>query len=780
MTSMNTLGPSQSTLLADESDGKQKKKVTDNTKTESAEISIEVLKKTSKEKPESTEDDTPAFGFGTEGYAMLTGMTFDITQHDSQEVQELLDKITTIVIEANGDLTKQDVEKIRNVGLEDYRDLAQAAMKRIMQFIRWSINQGKEGIKRIADRLGRLGMKSMYVERKLDIATDNSLPTDKFVLARSFPLLMLADKPPANAMDVLNSLNKTKYLFTLVHNDYQNYQNLFKQAVATGSRSETLEMINNYLNSLSGRLGAKPNPQFNNNLSFNYLPGGYRLVFSTGESFADCSATLVRVPGQYSVAPSAPRPDKSSLVRLMAEVKQFLRTINEIYGKVSTRLETDFRNISRSAERDIKNFDSAVDIRTASTTVEWFVEQQSRIFTRSMMLSCSVLNACLDYCIAAIGGKPAAGMEDFNDSYSIEAVGEELQSIDARLRDIEIDARTIQSIGECKELVDVDNDYIVKELLESNVSYMYALPFSNDNLRNMHHLVRNGKATDFIIKRLGALMDMATDLDASTAFLKDLFTTDSMLKPVVRDDLDKQAIPAEYVADFTINHPLCAFLHRAERSTMYGIDIARYLEQNISKIKAITDTLAVYAENMTLTVVDGELNVSKLKEFMFNAPEKPFEDGLLCGGFVLKERTETLAGLIVRSYSLDHVKDLSSIESFGEYNAEDNRFIEEQLKAYRVELYKLPAITEKLQIGMGYLRYITEAVVNNLSAGGLKGEGDNWVYAAMEYLAISSRQYRWMYRLVVQLALYERLTIDAGQQYIAGGFYGYDKQQESV
>lgn len=770
MTSMNTLGPTQSTLLADEADGKEKKKVKANAKTESAEISIEVLKNTSKEKPESTEVEEPALGFGGEGYAMLTSMSFDLTENSDKYIQDLLDKITTIVIEANGNLTKDDIEKMRNVGLEDYRDLAQAAMKRIMQFLRWSINQGKEGIKRLADRLGRLGVKSMYVERKLDISTDSSLPTDKFVLARSFPLLMLADKPPANAMDVLNSLNKTKYLFTLVHNDYQNYQNLFKQAVATGSRSETLEMINNYLNSLSGRLGAKPNPQFNNKLTFNYLPGGYRLVFSTGDSFADCSATLVRVPGQYAVAPSAPRPDKSSMVRLMAEIKQFLRTINEIYGKVSSRLESDFRNISRNAEKDIKNFDSAADIRTASTTVEWFVEQQSRVFTRTMMLSCSVLNACLDYCLAAIGGKPAAGMEDFDDSYSIEAVGEELQGIDQRLRDIEIDARTIQSIGDIKELVDVDNDYVIKQLIEQTPTKPFPTEFGL-SYHNLNSLVRNGRATDFIISRLGSIYDLSTEMNKSAEFMKALF---------VGNDLLENKPPEDYVADFTINHPLCSFLHRAERETLDASNIANYLEANIDKISMVTNTLMVFAETMTETVVDGELNVSKLKEFMFNAPQEPFTASMLCGGYKLQERSESLAGLVIRSYSLDHVKDLSPIESFTGFDAEMNGFIEQQVERYAVELKRLAKVVELLQVGTGHLRYITQAVADNLNAGGLKGEGDNWVYSAMEYLAVASRQYRWMYRLTVQLAIYERVTIDAARLFTTGGFYGYDEQQESV
>lgn len=769
MTTMNDLGPSQSTLLADEADGKQQKKVKDNAKTESTEIAIEVLKKTSKEKPEDPVED-PALSFGNEGYAMLTSMSFDLTENSDKYVQDLLDKITTIVIEANGNLTNQDVEKIRNVGLEDYRDLAQAAIKRIMQFIRWSVNQGKEGIKRLSDRLSRLGIKSMYVERKLDISTDSSLPTDQFVLPRSFPMLMLADKPPANAMDVLNSMNKTKYLFTLLHNDYQNFQNLFKQAVATGSRSDTLAMINNYLSSLSGRLGAKPNPQFNNNLTFNYLPGGYRLVFSTGDSFADCSATLVRVPGKYDIAPAAPRPDKSSLVRLMAEIKTFLRTINEIYGKVSSRLESDFRAVSRNAEKDIKGFDSAADIRTASTTVEWFVEQQSRIFTRSMMLSCSVLNACLDYCLAAIGGKPAAGMEDFDDSYAIESIGEELQSLDTRLRNIEIDARTIQSIGAVKDLVDVDNDYVIKQLMEQSPTEQYNAPYGL-NYSNLCNLVKQGRATDFIISRLGSIYDLSTEMERSTAFLKDLFNGNA-----VKD----YNAPEGYIADFTAGHPLCAFLHRAERKTLGAVNIANYLETNVDKLKSITDTLHVFAENMTLTMVDGELNVSLLKEFMFNAPTQPFESSLLCGGFVLQERTESLAGLVVRSYSLDHVKDLSPIESFEGFDAEMNGFIEQQVKRYEVELQRLALVVEKLQVGSGYLRYITRAVADNLNAGGLKGEGDNWVYSAMEYLAVASRQYRWMYRLAVQLAMYERLTIDAARQFTAGGFYGTEQQQESV
>lgn len=771
MTTMNALGPAQSTLLDDEADGKIEKKVKDNAKTESTVIAIDVLKKSTKEKPETTDSDEPALGFGGEGYAMLTSMSFDLTENSDKYVQDLLDKITKIVIEANGNLTEKDIDKIKNVGLEDYREVASTVMKRIMQFIRWSITQGKEGIKRIADRLGRLGMKSMYVERKLDISTDSSLPTDQFVLPRSFPLLMLADKPPANAMDVLNSLNKTKYLFNLVHNDYQNYQNLFKQAVATGSRAETLAMINNWLSSLAGRLGAKPNTQFNNKPSFNYIPGGYRLVFSTGDSFADCSAVLVRVPGKYDVAPTAARPDKSSLVRLMAEIKTFLRTINEIYGKVSTRLESDFRNIARTVEKDVKGFDSASDIRTASTTVDWFIEQQNRVFTRTMMLSCSVLNACLDYCLAAIDAKPAAGMEDFDDSASVEAVSEQMDLIDDRLRSIEVDASVIQSIGDNKDLVDCDSDYVIRQLIESSNPEPFSPGYGIDNLRNMHHLVKSGKTTELIIRRLGAIMDMTSDLDEATLFMKTLFTERQLFNCRTTN---------QYIADFTANHPLCSFLHRAERETLGAAQIANYLEQNADKIHATVTVLTAFAENLADTVVDGEFNVSKLKEFMLNGPESPFTEALLCGGYQIKERSENLAGLIVRSYTLEHVKDLSPIEQFDIHDNEMNSFIDVQIKRFETEYERLAHIVQLLQVGTGHLRYITATVVDNLNVGGLKGEGDNWVYTAMEYLTVATRQYRWMYRLTLQLAMYNRLTIDAGCQYMSGGFYGFEQQQEPV
>ncbi|AUG86088.1 hypothetical protein BOSOLAPHORUS_302 [Erwinia phage vB_EamM_Bosolaphorus] len=776
MSTMTELGPSQGTLLADE------KAVHDDAATEATEVALHVLKKIGKKKEKDDEDEEVVLSFGSEGYAMLTSMSFDLTENSDLAVQELLDKITTIVIEANGNLTQTDLEKIKSVGNEsllgdgneDYKEVVTMVMKRIMQFIRWAINQGKEGIKRVADRLSRLSVKTMYVERKIDISTDNSLPTDKFVLPRSYPMLMMVNKPPANAMEVINAVNRTKYLFTTLHNDYQGFQALFKAAVATGSRADTLEMINNYLNGLISKLSARPNPLFDNRNTFNQLPGGYRLVFSEGQSFADCGATILRTPEKYEAAPAVQRPDKASLVRLVSEIKTYLRVINEVYGKVSSRLEVDFRNIVKAAEKEVKGFDSTADIRTASTTIEWFTEQQSRLYTRSMMLSCTVLNAALDYCLGAIGAKPAVGTESFDIldtssmGYAIESLGEQMERLDAGLCELEIDARTMQSITDVKEMVDVDNDHVIQLLMQQRPSSYFNPPdgLSEYSLGDAF----NGSATArYIGRRLTSIVNLTNQLSGTTDLMKGLLA--EMPTGEIKPGSDADVIERNSLLDREMfeGHPLCAFLHRVDREGIYATDVIRYVTDTYEKLRQVRTTLAVQAEQMTLTVADGEMNVSLLKEFLFNAPQEPFTDSVLCGGFRLQPVAEKLGELVIHGAVMDSpppLKPMTTIHrpSYDEYNG-----VNQLASLFGNELRELAKIAERLQIGTGYLRYITTSVADNLNEDGLKGGGDGWFNTALEYLAVSARQYRWMYRLTVQVAVYEHTMINALRHYNNSG-----------
>lgn len=780
MTTMSELGPAHTTLLAEEKDV-QKDAATDATET-----ALAVLKKTSKSKPEKDDEDEPTISFGAEGYAMLTSMSFDLTENTDLAIQELLDKISKIVIEANGNLTDKDLEAIKNVGNEalldagneDYKEVMNLVMRKIMQFIRWAINQGKEGIKRISDRLSRLSVKAMYVERKIDVSADNSLPNDKFVLPRTYPLLMMANKPPANAMEVINVLNRTKYLFTTLHNDYQNFQNLFKSAVATGSRADTLEMINSYLTSLASKLSARPNPLFDNRLSFNQLPGGYRLVFSQGQAFADCSATLTRTSERYDMAPAVQRPDKASLMRLVAEVKTYLRIINEVYGRVSGRLEADFRAIVKSAEREVKSFDSTADIRTASTTIEWFTEQQSKLYTRSMMLSCTVLNASLDYCLSAIGAKPAAGTESFDIteassiSYAIESLDEQLERLDAGLCSLEIDSRSMQSIADVEELVDVDNDQVIN-LLMNQTPASYYNPLYGISFAGLQGVLEEKKGAEYIASRLGGIVDITKQLDNTAEVIKQIMTdlpdgevgaVKSGLKPTVAD------------VEFTSDHPWCAFLHRVDRQSIYASDVVRYVGDTYEKLRGVNNTLSVLAEQMTKTVVDGEMNVSLLKEYMFNAPTEPFTASSLCGGFTISPVAEKLGKLVVRGYVLESPPPLKPMVTIHRPSYDEYNEINSLATRFNAEQARLAEITRLLQIGTGHLRYITASVADNLTADGLKGGGDGWFNTALEYLAISARQYRWMYRLTVQLAIYQRTMISALRQYNNEGGWDGDKQ----
>ena len=73
-------------------------------------------------------------------------------------------------------------EPVLDIGLEDYKQILVAAKDRVLKVIRWLAKNIIAVYKRLSDRLGRLSVRMMMIERKIDSSSDNALPTDTIVL----------------------------------------------------------------------------------------------------------------------------------------------------------------------------------------------------------------------------------------------------------------------------------------------------------------------------------------------------------------------------------------------------------------------------------------------------------------------------------------------------------------------------------------------------------------------------------------------------------------------
>lgn len=406
-------------------------------------------------------------------------------------------------------------EPTLDIGLEDYKQVMLAAKDRIAKAIRWIARQVIAGYKRLSDRLGRLSVRLMMVQRQIDSSNDSALPTDVIALPPSAAMLSLFAKKPANASEVMNAVNKVKWLFTTVHNDFNQFQNTFKRAVDTGNRAEVLEVIKDFLSNLGNRLNARVDSQRNGHLVFNQLPNNYIVEISVGDSFTDCWATINRI-GTFDVGgEESRRPNRSDLSRLINELQNLLKIINELYGKVGSRLTTDFRNLTREAERSLEN--SETDNRTIEATINWFTEQQNRLFYRTMVLACGTLSAALDYCVVALrGNKPG------NESLDDEVVPEfgtanrltEMDQIFSRGQSaLNSGASATSLLGAALEALEegkYDPNFSVRQLMEANLD---ALRSPNAQMTYDHWMWDNRNLGEYPTSLIRILRTVGDQLD---------------------------------------------------------------------------------------------------------------------------------------------------------------------------------------------------------------------------------------------------------------------------
>lgn len=647
------------------------------------------------------------------------------------------------------------VEELQDIGLEDYKEVLLAAKDRVIKAIRWIARQVIAGYKRLSDRLGRLSVRLMMVQRQIDSSSDNSLPSDTIALPPSAAMLSLFAKKPANASEVMNAVNKVKWLFTTVHNDFNQFQNTFKRAVDTGNRAEVLGIIKDFLNNLSSRLNARADSQRNGHLVFNQLPNNYIVEISVGDSFTDCWATINRI-GTFDVGgEESRRPNRSDLSRLINELHNLLKIINELYGKVGTRLTTDFRNLTREAERSLEN--SNTDNRTIEATINWFTEQQNRLFYRTMVLACGTLSAALDYCVVSLrGNKPGnEGLEDDRPEFGaanrlteMDQIFTQGQSVlDSAALSTTLLGTALESLQEGK----YDPNYSVRQLLEANLEPL-RMPY--EQIMYNHWMWSNRNLGDYPASLIGILKNVDRGLDDFSNQELSKFKTLLCARNLCNDKPLQLLKKHGYLGGtgyvrYLLNDgatPTCS-AGVLEGATAGVHNLAKLLEQFRRRTQAVSETIH-----------DSDILVDKLALAVGANTAIPVPSMLLTGGFGVEETTAQSkygAVSIGKAYLNDdavYTCDVPACDA--EAAAEAQELI-----------VRLTQMDDGLADHWSQINQLVQhaRTIQNILADGMarsnKGKVDEWMMDGVNYLSVLFTEVSWQMRLLRDLLMYREALI---------------------
>lgn len=643
-------------------------------------------------------------------------------------------------------------DPVIDTGLEDYKQVLLAAKDRVLKAIRWLAKQFMNAYKRLSDRLGRLSVRMMMIERKIDSSSDNALPTDTVVLPPSAAMLSMLGKKPANASEVMNAVNKVKWLFTTIHNDFTLFQNTFKRAVDSGNRAEVLEIIKDFLGHLSSRLNTRPDPQRNGHQVFNQLPNSYIVELSIGDSFTDCWATINRV-GMLNVAgEESRRPDRASLSRLISEQRNFLKIVNELYGKVGSRLTSDFRNLVREAERSLDNGDK--DNRTVEATINWFTEQQNRLFYRTMVLACGVMSAALDYCVVALRAA-GVGTEGLDDEIVGEGATSRLNLINQHMtqRQSAVDGAMVgvtilNSALEAFEEGKYDPDFSVKQILEMDLD---ALQFRDEPMSYNHWMWSGTNLGDYprsltevlktVDRELGSFSDDQYEEFKALLCARTVSTgNDAASRVLTRHGYLGETGYVQYLLN-----------DGATPTSSAGV-----MEGAVAGVLDFDKLLAAFRKRTQLvagSLHDTDVIVSQLYNAVGPGTSAPMVDVTLTGGFSV---TQLSAFTGFSDVNLAR----ASLDSESIYHGDVPACDAEAYEVAQELIVKLVAQDKSLADHWGEINQLVQhaRLVQNILADSMAkcndGKADEWLCDGIRYLSMLFHEVRWQIRLLRDLLMY--------------------------
>lgn len=673
------------------------------------------------------------------------------------ELETLLHRVRETVMEYMGKTAGDTTININgmetplvDVGLEDYKQVLTIVKDRVIKAIRWLGRQIVGAYKRLSDRLGRLSVRMMMVERKIDSSSDNAIPTDVIALPPSAAMLSLFAKKPANASEVMNAVNKVKWLFTTVHNDFTLFQNTFKRAVETGNRSEVLDIIKDFLGHLSSRLNTRADPQRNGRQVFNQLPNNYIVEISIGDSFTDCWSTINRTGVLDVGGEESRRPDRASLSRLIGELRNFLKIVNELYGKVGSRLTTDFRNLVRDAERSLEN--NATDNRTVEASINWFTEQQNRLFYRTMVLACGTMSAALDYCVAALraGGTGNEGLDD--DEAEFGATGrldqmdqlfaQRQSSLDKAAIGLTIVGTALEAFKEGK----YNPDYSVRQLMETDLQ---SLQLPGEILSYNHWMWTNSNLGNYPASLTGILKTVDRELDDFSNNQMEEFKALLCARTVSNDKAKRVLTRHGYLGE--TGYVQYLLNDGATPTSSAGVveGAAAGVHNFVKLLAAFRKRTDVVAEALH----DSDIIVSKLFLAIGPGTTATVPDLQLTGGFGVKQLSACTGYgdvTVTRAYfDNDAVYHCNVPACDAEANAELQDLLVQLVGQDKLLADHWSAINQLVQ----HTRTVQNILADSMATCN-QGKADEWLADGIRYLSMMFHEVRWQVRLLRDLLMY--------------------------
>lgn len=660
---------------------------------------------------------------GLESLVMMCSQSRLVTDDQDQKHDAIINSVRKELIAYAKDNNTHDIEAYMQVGVEDYKDVMKAVLSRIAQLTRLFLTTSKEVLKRVSDRLNRQMIRLVMLRRKVDNHEGDLSTNRNLILPHNYHYLALRSKIPTNANEVTDVIIRMKDFFNTVHNTYAAYKTAFANTMRDGEREAAIQNIQQYLNGLARQVGAKPNALADGKLLYDFLPAGYGLVISQGSSFTDNSACFSRIrdvpEGRYECQCA----DKPALNRLLDHVDGYLKNINEIYGKISNQLERDFKNNVRSAETTLKNNDE-VDVQAMTTAIDWFTTNQSRIFTRTIEMSCSVIDAAMDYVSRNLSSKTGEGTEsldddsdgteDVNDSIMVELNDEISDRIPLAVA--EITARTLSVIP--SGLMKVD-DVMAKIKNQSKEGSNLILSHCIDNL-DVLHAIQFASDDPELIDVSSHLATLYDGLGSLTRVKRDLMSV-SQITDVAQDDHDSSS--DDYLLrggdeNITVDHRIGRALQACDET--YGL-------------------LQTYTQMIKDSLGQEDILLSNLVDKFVGVDKAVFAQAIpLTGGLVINTITTEYDGVSLFEHRV--VPDNELVLAPLANKEVDVIFNIEQCLKVRNQYAGLSAEYSALYQQL-------DAMFKEILANLITNSDREWVNHAFTYLAVVIGTVRWMTRL---------------------------------
>lgn len=711
-------------------------------------MSSSKLSEQEKPKREATtgEQENVSLGAGTETLVMLTGVDDTLASNGDPLLEDIMAQVRQQVVEfASGQLGADETQANLDEGLEDYKDTLLMLKDKIMKVISICSKTVAEAAKRISDRLGRMNIRMKYLTRQIELHKGDR-PASKVDLPPTWPMLGIYGRVPANGAEVISTLIKTKNFFNNVHATYSGYQTSFQRAMQAVTREERLDYIGGYLNTLISKVSARTDSSVDGSYLVDALPGCYRMVIATGDSFTDSWVRLGRTEVPNNLDQTSLYPDKNTLERLITEVNSSLSTINELYGFVTSRLESDLKKAAKGMESAARSNGDEYDSRSGAATVTWYTDNQSTIFTRSMELFCATISACMDYCAACLRVK-SEGNESLDLTSDVDMIDDSLEC--CRMADL--NASVVATMVTPEIPLSPKEAVCVSEIEIASAEFRCS---QSGILRQIFNTSRN----NYTRKVAGQVIDLLNDLrgyEYITPFYRSLRTG-----VVSEPDLPARCFGPGLLGDMSeIQEGLHSRWLSIEDVDCISPDwVCRVSSRAKEQLQMVLDMIRKTVDGMRKTVLDSDINLDGLVDVLSKFNTNPTNDEcFLSGGarvvFYSKPYGDKLlGGAVFEVNPISPVTSRTGEEECGE-----------DIEALGTILSEFRAVGNEIadaHLEMVKLVNVADDIIRQLALGMADKDAlECWVRSGYAYIALLSYGLRFVGELLINMALYRNAMV---------------------